>query len=59
MTGRPSRWDRWCQQLELSQGEALKLWSEKRQQGWQTCPPQWALPCERQTRDDVPASKME
>ena len=59
---RPTRWDRWCQQLEvtvgellpdqpvpllkkrrleLSREEALKLWSEKRQEGWQACPPQW------------------
>ena len=52
---RPTRWDRWCQQLEvtvgellpdqpvpllkrrleLSREEALKLWSEKRKEGWQ------------------------
>jgi hypothetical protein len=61
---RPSRWDRWSQQLEvtvgellpgqpvpllkrrleLSREEALKLWAEKRQQGWQTTAPQWIPP---------------
>ena len=30
--------------LELSREEALKLWSEKRQVGWQACPPQWIPP---------------
>jgi len=54
---RPSRWDRWSQQLEvtvgellpdqpvpllkrrweLSREEALRLWSEKRREGWQVC----------------------
>ncbi len=61
---RPSRWDRWSQQLEvtvgellpdqpvpllkrrleLSREEALKLWSEKRKEGWQTTAPQWIPP---------------
>ena len=61
---RPSRWDRWSQQLEvtvgellpnqpvpllkcrleLSREEALKLWSEKRKQGWQLTAPQWHPP---------------
>ena len=61
---RPSRWDRWCQQLEITVGEllpdqlvpllkkrleisrdeALKLWSEKRKEGWQTTAPQWKPP---------------
>jgi hypothetical protein len=61
---RPTRWDRWCQQLEITVGEllpgqpvpllkkrleisreeALKLWSEKRQEGWQTTEPQWIPP---------------
>lgn len=36
---------------ELTREEALKLWAEKRQQGWQTCSPQWALPVERKPRD--------
>ena len=56
---RPSRWDRWSQQLEvtvgellpdqsvpllkrrleLSREEALKLWTEKKQQGWQITAP--------------------
>ena len=55
---RPSRWDRWNQQLEVTVGEPLpgqpvpllkrrlelsrekdlKLWAEKRQQGWQPPP---------------------
>ena len=61
---RPTRWDRWCQQLEvtvgellpdqpvpllkrrleLSREEALKLWSEKRKEGWQPTKPQWRPP---------------
>lgn len=61
---RPSRWDRWSQQLEvtvgellpdqpvpllkkrleLSREEALKLWSEKRQQGWQPTTAHWQPP---------------
>jgi hypothetical protein len=61
---RPTRWDRWCQQLEITVGEllpgqpvpllkkrleisreaALKLWSEKRKEGWQTTEPQWIPP---------------
>jgi len=60
---RPSRWDRWSQQLEVTVGEllpdqpvpllkkrlelsreqALKLWTEKKQQGWQTTAPQQSL----------------
>jgi len=61
---RPSRWDRWSQQLEvtvgellpdqpapllkrrleLSREEALKLWAQKRQQGWQITAPLWDPP---------------
>jgi len=61
---RPTRWDRWCQQLEITVGEllpdqpvpllkkrleisreeALKLWAEKRKEGWQTTEPQWQPP---------------
>ena len=61
---RPTRWDRWCQQLEvtvgellpdqpvpllkrrleLSREEALKLWSERRKEGWQPTKPQWRPP---------------
>ena len=61
---RPTRWDRWSQQLEvtvgellpdqpvpllkrrleLSREEALKLWAEKRQQGWQITEPLWHPP---------------
>ena len=61
---RPSRWDRWSQQLEvtvgellpdhpvpllkrrleLSREEAIKLWNEKKQQGWQITAPQWDPP---------------
>ena len=61
---RPTRWERWCQQLdvtvgellpdqpvpllkrrlELSREEALKLWSEKRKQGWQPTKTQWRPP---------------
>jgi hypothetical protein len=28
---------------ELDREEALRLWAEKRQQGWQPCSPQWNL----------------
>ena len=61
---RPTRWDRWSQQLEvtvgellpdqpvpllkrrleLSREEALKLWSEKRKEGWQIAAPLWHPP---------------
>ena len=61
---RPSRWDRWSQQLEvtvgellpdqsvpllkrrleLSREEALKLWAEKKQHGWQITAPLWDPP---------------
>jgi hypothetical protein len=30
--------------LELSREQALKLWSEKRKEGWQTTAPQWIRP---------------
>ena len=30
--------------LELSREEALKLWAEKRQQGWQITEPLWHPP---------------
>ena len=43
---------------ELSREEALKLWAVKRQQGWQTCEPQWALAPERQPRDSSVAISM-
>ena len=26
---------------ELMRDEAIKLWGQKRQEGWQACPPQW------------------
>ncbi len=61
---RPSRWDRWSQQLEvtvgellpdqpvpllkrrleLSREEAIKLWAEKKKQGWESTEPQWHPP---------------
>ena len=28
---------------ELTREQAIKLWAQKRQQGWQVCSPQWAL----------------
>lgn len=43
---------------ELSGQEPLRLWAEKRQQGWEACPPQWAFPSERQPRDGSAASSM-
>ena len=30
--------------LELSREEALKLWSEKRKEGWRSTAPQWIPP---------------
>ena len=30
--------------LELSREEALKLWNEKRKEGWQPTAPQWQPP---------------
>jgi len=58
---RPTRWDRWCQQLKVTVGEllpdqpvpllkhrreltreaAIKLWTEKRKEGWISCSPKW------------------
>ena len=29
---------------ELSRQQAIKLWSERRQQGWRACAPQWDPP---------------
>lgn len=29
---------------ELPREEAIKLWRQKRQQGWKECPPQWQPP---------------
>jgi hypothetical protein len=43
---------------ELSREEALRLWSEKRREGWQVCPPQWALPAERQPREGPQITSM-
>ena len=43
---------------ELTREEALRLWAEKRQQGWRTCSPQWALPTERQPRDGAQDPSM-
>ena len=43
---------------ELSREELLRLWAEKRQQGWQVCPPQCALPAERQPRDGPQITSM-
>ena len=43
--------------MELNREEALRLWAEKRQQGWQSCPPQWSPPALR-PRDGLAASSM-
>jgi hypothetical protein len=29
---------------ELTREQAIKLWAQKRQQGWQPCEPQWRPP---------------
>jgi hypothetical protein len=36
---------------ELTREQAIKLWAQKRQAGWQACPPQWIPP-----HPDRPAS---
>jgi hypothetical protein len=57
---RPTLWDRWNQPVEVNFGEvmadgeppllkrrreeALRLWAEKRQQGWQPTKAQWQPP---------------
>ncbi len=43
--------------MEMNREEALRLWAEKRQQGWQSCPPQWTPP-PVQVRDRPGASSM-
>jgi hypothetical protein len=43
---------------ELTREEALRLWAKKREQGWRTCSPQWALPTERQPRDGPQVTSM-
>jgi hypothetical protein len=43
--------------MELNREEALRLWEEKRQQGWQSCPPQWSPPVQR-PRDGLAASRV-
>jgi hypothetical protein len=47
----PPRYHRWSQSLEVTFGEvipageeAIKLWAQKREQGWQPCEPQWPPP---------------
>ena len=44
--------------MELNREEALRLWEEKRQQGWESCPPQWSPPLLR-PRDRPVASSMD
>jgi hypothetical protein len=29
---------------EITRKEAIRLWRQKRQQGWTVCPPQWQRP---------------
>jgi len=33
---------------ELTREQAIKLWAQKRQQGWRACSPQWKPPPPRQ-----------
>ena len=44
--------------MELTREEALRLWAEKRQQGWQACEPHWALPTDRHPRDGPQATSI-
>jgi Protein of unknown function (DUF1651) len=43
---------------ELTREQAIKLWAQKRQQGCQSCSPQWALPVKRQPRDGPQVTSM-
>jgi hypothetical protein len=33
--------------MELNREEALRLWAEKKAEGWQACPPKWQPPNDR------------
>jgi hypothetical protein len=35
---------------DLPREQAIKLWTQKRQQGWQCCPPQWDPPPPRRAQ---------
>jgi hypothetical protein len=43
---------------ELSREDALKLWAEKKGEGWQACAPQWKPPLLR-TQDGLMASRVD
>ena len=34
---------------QITREQAIKLWTQKRQQGWKACPPQWSPPALPQT----------
>jgi hypothetical protein len=40
----PLRYNCWSQSLELTREQAIQLWAQKRQQGWQPWEPQWLPP---------------
>ena len=44
---------------EISREEAIKLWAQKRKQGWQPCEPQWTPPPEVKPRAPCPAASMD
>jgi hypothetical protein len=43
---------------EVTREEAIKLWAEKRNAGWQACPPQWTPPPEVKAPTHRPAASM-
>jgi len=44
---------------EISREEAIKLWAQKRKQGWQPCAPQWTPPPEVKPQAPRPAASMD
>jgi len=44
---------------ELSREQAIKLWAQKRREGWQACEPQWTPPPEVNPAAHRPAASME
>lgn len=44
---------------EISREEAIKLWAQKRKQGWQSCEPQWTPPPEVKPPARRPAASMD
>ncbi|MFZ4805599.1 MAG: DUF1651 domain-containing protein [Synechococcus lacustris] len=43
---------------QCNRAEALQLWTQKWQEGWRLCPPQWSPPPELKWRLWTPATSM-